>query len=314
MTNIKAKKKTNHKLNPLVTKANDALRQGSPQVCIDLLNQFSEDLSPWPDLHRLFATAKLMQGLNAEALFIFKQLEGVFSDDVEFLNLLGVASRRESDLLLAKQTYEKALSIAPSNVSVLSNYGNLLIDLNLYSEARQSLSKALDLDPGHKDALVNLNRLQLKEQSGTPSTTNPSLPTTPEPHLPKPDLVATDWIQLANIAYRNKQWTELKYFCEQASNRQPDLSASYRLASEAFLAENHHLEAERLLLYALHFGDHQADIFAALANIHLKRSSFSLCKHFCNSALNLQPQHKLALSISQSLESSQQPHYDHPSV
>ena len=50
---------------------------------------------------------------------------------------------------------------------MLSNYGNLLIDLNEFEKANATLRKAIEIAPEHKDARQNLVRLdRCKGQAG----------------------------------------------------------------------------------------------------------------------------------------------------
>ena len=91
---------------------------GKSQDAIDLLDRVSEDLSSYPALYRLKGVARLMQGSNSEARLIFEELEGSFGDDPVFLNVLGVALRRERDLGRAREVYERALEIQPDERQV----------------------------------------------------------------------------------------------------------------------------------------------------------------------------------------------------
>ena len=133
-----------------------------------ILDRASEDLSAFPDLFRPKGIARLVQGNSTEAKLIFEQLEGCFGDNAEFLNVYGVALRREKDLSKAQEIYERALDIKPDQPALLSNYGNLLIDIGKTDQAREILNKALSIAPNHSDAVQNLARLdrtQVQTQS-----------------------------------------------------------------------------------------------------------------------------------------------------
>ena len=91
--------------------AEQHLHAGRAQAAIDELDRASEDLSSFPDLFRLKGIARLVQGNSTEAKLIFEQLEGCFGDNAEFLNVYGVALRREKDLAKAQEIYERGLDI-----------------------------------------------------------------------------------------------------------------------------------------------------------------------------------------------------------
>ena len=136
--------------------AEQHLQAGRAQAAIDELDRASEDLSSFPDLFRLKGIARLLQGNTTEAKLIFEQIEGCFGDNAEFLNVYGVALRREKDLAKAQEIYERALDIKPEQPALLSNYGNLLIDIGQNNKAREVLNKALKIAPNHSDANLKL--------------------------------------------------------------------------------------------------------------------------------------------------------------
>ena len=94
-------------------------------------------------------------GRNAEALESYDRALAVAPNEVSALigraDVL-VALKRPDDALAS---LDQALSIDPSDAGALSNRGFLLQSLNRHDEALASLDRALQIDPNHAGALFN---------------------------------------------------------------------------------------------------------------------------------------------------------------
>ncbi len=280
--------------------AENLIQTGNSQGAIDELDRASENLSAYPLLYRLKGVARLMQGNTTESRLIFEELEGCFGDDAEFLNVFGVALRRERDFQKAKEIYERGLELKPDEPAILSNYGNLLIDLGSYPEARIALEKAISLSPNYKDAKQNIARLERLAIETTHA--NASNITTKDDaekvlNVDQPTTInnaeaASDWLKLGAVAFREKNFEESLLFARKAIQAQPDMAAACKLAGEALISLNRHSEAERLLLYGTLLGEDDVDTLSNLGGLAATNGFSDLAKLLLERAISLQPEHK----------------------
>lgn len=285
------------------------LSQGKAQESIDLMDRVSEDLSGFPSLYKLKGMARLLQGSNSEARLIFDELEGSFGDDSAFLNIYGVALRREKDLRSAQQIFQRALELSPDEPAILNNYGNLLIDLGKFSEARTLLEQALTLSPGYRDALQNLARLNSQIGVNTESLSQDSheAPAEPPSSLNSIDEeAASDWLKLASIAQRDSNPEESLVFARKAVSHAPALAHAYKLAGEVLASLSRFDAAEQSLLYGILLGDPDANSLSNLGGICAQRGMYPLARLLLTKALALQPEHKVALKNLELLKSKAQ--------
>ncbi len=274
--------------------AEELIRSGNSQAAIDELDRASENLSAYPLLFRLKGVARLMQGNVTEARLIFEELEGCFGDNAEFLNVYGVALRRERDFQKAKEVYERGLELKPDEPAILSNYGNLLIDLGNYSEAQKALEKAISIAPNYKDAQQNiarLERLAIPSQENVVNNTNSSK-SHDNANVINNTEAASDWLKLGAVAFREKNFEEALLFARKAIQAQPDMAAACKLAGEALISLERHREAERLLLYGTLLGEDDVDTLSNLGGLAATNGFSDLAKLLLERAIALQPEHK----------------------
>ena len=290
--------------------ANTLIQSGKPQEAIDQLNRASEDLMGYPSLYRLKGISCLMLGHNTEAKAIFDQLEGSFGDDPDFLNVFGIALRRERELAKAQEIYQRGIELNPDHPALLSNFGNLLIDLGHFKIAKTYLEKAIQLKPDHHDAKQNLARLERSLGQSNPDTMGSSNVVS-ESSYSRPDSInrdeqaATDWLKLAANAQRNKNYEEAFAFAKKSIESQVDLGAAYKLAGEVLISLQRYQEAERALLYGLFFEEIDASAATNLAILSAMKGYNDLAKSFFNEALKLQPAHELAITNLKNLEAQE---------
>lgn len=286
-------------LQAISQQAQTLISTGKAQDAIDLLDRVSEDLSAYPALYRLKGVARLIQGSNTEARMIFEELEGSFGDDPLFLNVYGVALRRERDLGRAREIYERALELQPDEPALLSNYGNLLIDLGQLDEARRRLEQALSLAPGHRDAKQNLARLQQQlgistDALGADASTPSLQATVAGSDKADRDEAAADWLKLAAMAQRDSNFEEAIVFARKAIEAKPDLAPAYKLAGEVMTGLQRFDQAEQVLLYGVLLGDADANSLCNLGGVCVSRGQLTLARLLLQKVLAMQPEHKAA--------------------
>ena len=295
---------TTNPIDELQKRAEEHIRLGRAQSAIDELDRASEDLISYPHLYKLKGLARLIQGNSTEARLIFDQLEGCFGDDPEFLNTYGVILRRERDLSKAAEVYRRGIDLRPNEPALLSNYGNLLIDLNKFEEANIVLNKAIKLAPEHKDARQNLVRLdRCKGQNGQESGIgninsyhdSPNNSVSVNVLTEKDEEAASDWLNLAAISQRDKNFEEALMFARKAFEAQPDLSLAYKVAGEVLFALNRREEAERMLLYGIILGEDDENSISNLGSIAAQRGNGKLAYILYNRVLAKSPEHQTSI-------------------
>ena len=292
--------KSNDPINELQKRAEEHIRLGQSQAAIDELDRASEDLIAYPHLYKLKGIARFLQGNCTEARLIFDQLEGCFGDDPEFLNTYGVILRREKDLSKAAEMYKRGLDIRPNEPALLSNYGNLLIDLNKFNDAYTVLNKAIKVAPDHKDARQNLVRLdrckgQERIQEETISVEQNANSDELNNLIAKDEEAASDWLNLAAISQRDKNYEEALMFSLKAIESQPDLSLAYKVAGEVLFALNRREESERMLMYGTILGEDDATTISNLASIAAQRGNGKLAYILYNRVLANAPEHQASI-------------------
>lgn len=305
------KAKSTDQINELQRKAEEHIRQGNSQAAIDELDRASEDLISYPHLYKLKGVARLLQGNTTEARLIFDELEGCFGDDPEFLNTYGVILRRESDLLKASEIYKRGIDIRPNEPALLSNYGNLLIDLNKFDEASIVLNKAIQISPEHKDARQNLVRLdRCKGQSSELPTAKQEISHSGDENNSnvfneltlKDEEAASDWLNLAAISQREKNFEEALMFAGKALESQPDMSLAYKVAGEVLFALGRKDEAEKMLLYGVMLGEDDDNSVSNIASIAAMRGNGKLACILFNRVLAKSPEHQTSVKNLQHLK------------
>jgi predicted O-linked N-acetylglucosamine transferase (SPINDLY family) len=105
---------------------------------------------------QLLGVARKQQGYLDEALSLLRRAAELAPAETAILNNLGNAYREAGLLDEAVAAFEKALQQAPDYADAWNNLGNAWKDKGDWSMARQYYEKALSLDPSHADGNNNL--------------------------------------------------------------------------------------------------------------------------------------------------------------
>ena len=125
-----------------------------------------------PTVSKVLAASLFSLSEYSQAHEILCQLESVFGDNLDYLNLFATNCRRLGNFEEAHRLFIKGLTLTESPPpQLLNNFANLLIDLSRYDEAKIYLNKAIVLRPDYEDALSNLKRLEniLEGESSHPN-------------------------------------------------------------------------------------------------------------------------------------------------
>ncbi len=106
--------------------------------------------------YRNQAIVLLQAGRLAESERYSREAFGLRPDDVDILNVLGLALWRQGRSAEAEAIYVRAREIEPNDFRILTNLGLALYSLGRLEEAGDALCKALELEPDTFDAVMNL--------------------------------------------------------------------------------------------------------------------------------------------------------------
>lgn len=98
-------------------------------------------------------------GMEKEAVELMQRSMSDDTDDIVYLNKMGIACRRCQAFELAKKYYERALKIAPDDETLNYNHAVLLVDLKDYKAARSHLYHILRQNPDSEEALSLIIKL-----------------------------------------------------------------------------------------------------------------------------------------------------------
>ncbi|MEW6595532.1 MAG: response regulator [Thermodesulfobacteriota bacterium] len=110
-------------------------------------------------LPQKFIEACLNCGLDAEAEAIMQKNLGAATEEIVTLNHMGIVCRRRKEYPRARNYYERALRISPSNDQVNYNYAVLLVEMQEYAAARKSLDRILRQNPDFAEAWTLLGKM-----------------------------------------------------------------------------------------------------------------------------------------------------------
>ena len=105
----------------------------------------------------IVAAAHFRLGNFETACSICEQIEGVFSQNPNFLSMYAAILRRLSLFERAEHKFKEALKIDPTAKDVRNNYTNLLIDQGRLTEAKEILEALVKQDPAYSDHITISN-------------------------------------------------------------------------------------------------------------------------------------------------------------
>ncbi len=112
-------------------------------------------------LHSNYGLVLLAQGERRDAVQSMKRALSLNSKDVVANANLGSMYVKERDYLKALPFLETAYRNGNADIRILNNYGAALAATGKYQQAGDLYQRALDQDPGMKEAILNLAILQL---------------------------------------------------------------------------------------------------------------------------------------------------------
>ena len=101
------------------------------------------------------AVSHFNQGQYASAKAICEKLIKTLPDNVDVLHLLALTNYRSGKLSASQKLFDKATRLNPGSHIMRSNYGTLLKDMSLYTEALSNFEAATQIKPDYANAYFN---------------------------------------------------------------------------------------------------------------------------------------------------------------
>lgn len=313
----------------LQTKIHTLYQNGAYDEVISLA--ISSGLSPGidPISSRILAAAYFNIGEYSNALPILIPLESSFGHQSDFLSLLAATYRRIGDLNNSLKIFRKALDTDPENSSLKNNYGNLLVDLNRLTDARDIFQDLVKINPNYQNAMDNLTRVKslIEKQTSPPEITpnhlddlklqDPLLMSFNEEEIefslsrylksdhrdkrtvninelpdPAPRDVALDQLNAARLAIEEGNYLLTLKICSQVLKILPTDSRVYEYASDAYLNLEKFQQAELCLLHSLLLGGDSLKHYFNLVSFACMRNDLSLAHYYLGKAELVDPTSK----------------------
>lgn len=146
----------------LIEKADEARESGDLQKAMAIYSEANiKEPSSAETLFKMGYTL-VLQDRNDEALDYYKESLAIDSDNPFAHQALASLYRKEHEYASAKMHLNASLAIDNEDKTTYYNYGNLLVDMKSFDEAKFMYEKAIELDPDFEEAKKELEKI-LKE-------------------------------------------------------------------------------------------------------------------------------------------------------
>lgn len=313
-------------------------------------NEFSTIIQEWekdqyqagtdPESAFVVAASQFRLGNVEEAANICQQIQGIFSNNGNFLSLYAAIQRRLGLLKSSEEMFKRAMEIAPDAIDVRNNYSNLLIDQKRYDEASNILRAILKENPNYFDAQQNLKRVdEMKEEDkllsaksenekiknkneggfGDPleeafevnevalcgarigKETSTLKDLIPEPEQSDLEQADLELFQLAAKQIKEKQFYGAIELLQKIRARKGSHHALYQKGSEAMIGISDFKQAEIFCLIAYVQGDNSIANFLNLASLAAMRKDQIMAKNWLNKARNVDENNELLIQSKEML-------------
>ena len=143
----------------LVIKADEAYEEKDFQKALALLSEADAKQPNNPEI--LFKLGYILHQLgdNVEAMSYYKKALEIDKNDEMIHNSMASIYRANGEFVSAKMHLNDSLSLNDENPATYYNYGNLLVDMEHFDEAKNMYEKALKIDPDFNEAKDELGKL-----------------------------------------------------------------------------------------------------------------------------------------------------------
>ncbi|HEY3948969.1 tetratricopeptide repeat protein [Phenylobacterium sp.] len=139
-----------------------------------------------------------------------------FPRDHELMNLVGVFHRRLKDYPRARATLERAAKLAPANVAIMQNLGNVLLDLDEAAAGEAVFAKLVRAQPRSVEYIRQLGRALMKQGKMEAAATRFRQAL----GIDKSNVDA--WMDLASVDNNDRRTAEAEATIDKALDANPD--------------------------------------------------------------------------------------------
>ena len=144
----------------LVNYARILYRKNDYNSAREKLNEVPEDLRDYNEqFYNIHGLLKMAENNFKQAIEYFNKAIGINPENYYIQNNLGLALIRSQNYELAKTHLKSATAQKPQEAYIYNNLGISYENLNQLYKAKESYEKALNLNPDHNKAEINLKRV-----------------------------------------------------------------------------------------------------------------------------------------------------------
>ena len=146
----------------LIEKADEEMQKGDYQKALAIYSE--ANIKAPKDAETLFKMGYVLdkQERDSEAMDYYKEALELDPNNSYIHQAMASIYRKTQEFASARNHLNASLKIDDKNPITYYNYGNLLVDMKHFDEAKEMYKKALELDGDFKEAKVEL--LKLEEQ------------------------------------------------------------------------------------------------------------------------------------------------------
>ena len=144
----------------LIEKGDEALENGDLQKALAIYSEANiKEPSSAETLFKMGYTLGL-QGRDDEALDYYKEVLEIDKSNTYTHQAMASIYRKNHEYASAKLHLNALIDIDDSNPITFYNYGNLLVDMEHFEEAKEMYENAIELNPNFEEAKEELKKLQ----------------------------------------------------------------------------------------------------------------------------------------------------------
>jgi len=144
----------------LIDKGDEALEDGDLQKALAIYSEANiKEPNAAETLFKMGYTLGL-QGRDDEALDYYKEVLEIDKSNTYTHQAMASIYRKNAEFASAKLHLNALVDIDDSNPITFYNYGNLLVDMEHFEEAKEMYTNAIELNPDFSEAKEELEKLQ----------------------------------------------------------------------------------------------------------------------------------------------------------
>ncbi len=147
----------------LIEEADAKMQEGDFQKALAIYSEANFKVPKDPETLFKMGYALMQQDRDEEALEYLKEAVELDKNDTFIHQALASVYRKLGEYASARNHLNVSLALDSTNPITYYNYGNLLVDMKHFDEAKEMYKKALELDSDFKEAQDELAKLEEKQ-------------------------------------------------------------------------------------------------------------------------------------------------------